>query len=402
MRALLWVIGLFALAVALPVAARYFPGYVLLVLPAHRVELSLSFAALLVAVALVLAYILLRALSLTLSMPARAKEFRRQQRRLQGQRIFQQALTAFFERRYGRAERAAREALDTGESPALCLVVAARAAHEQKHFQARDEYLQQMEERAAHATSLRLMTQAELLLEDRRYHDALQALARLQDKPAAALRLELRAQQQAKNWDQVLALVPLLDKRKVLEPSLLEQVRRYAHTENLKRKANDSKSLQEYWEHLPAEQKRENRLAAAAARGFIALGHCTEAHAIIEQSLDAEWDPALLQLYVDCLPRDARRHLERAEGWLKQHPGDPLLLLALGELCMHQELWGKARSYLEASLAVDPSHSAYVRLGRLLERIGKPEEASQAYRRGLDLTLSHLKISTGGRRRVLL
>ena len=38
MRALLWVIGLFALAVALPVAARYFPGYVLLVLPAHRVK----------------------------------------------------------------------------------------------------------------------------------------------------------------------------------------------------------------------------------------------------------------------------------------------------------------------------------------------------------------------------
>ena len=82
MRALLWVIGLFALAVALPVAARYFPGYVLLVLPAHRVELSLSFATLLLGAAFVLAYILLRALSLTLEMPARAKGFRREQRRL--------------------------------------------------------------------------------------------------------------------------------------------------------------------------------------------------------------------------------------------------------------------------------------------------------------------------------
>ena len=49
MKALLWIIGLFALAVALPVAARYFPGYVLLVLPSHRVELSLSFAAILLA-----------------------------------------------------------------------------------------------------------------------------------------------------------------------------------------------------------------------------------------------------------------------------------------------------------------------------------------------------------------
>jgi HemY protein len=400
MRALLWVIGLFAAAVALALAARYFPGYALIVLPPYRVELSLRVAVVVLLATLALAYVVLRALSITLGMPGRAKQFRREQRRLQAQRTFRQGLTAYFEGRYGRAERAAREALELGESSDLCLVVAARAAHEQKHFQARDEYLQQMETRAAQATSLRAITQAELLLEDRRYHDALQALALLHDKHTSALRLELRAQQQARNWDQVLALLPQLEKRKVLEPSLLEQVRRYAQTENLKRKANDSKGLQDYWERLPAEQRRESRIAAAAAQGFIALGDFDKAHAIIEQSLDADWDPALLQLYGEGLPRDARRYLERAEGWLKQHPGDPLLLLALGELCMHQALWGKARSYLEASLAVEPGHQAYVQLGRLLERIGKPEEASQMYRRGLELTLGQLKLTTGGRRRL--
>jgi HemY protein len=401
-RALLWIIGLFALAVALPVAARYFPGYVLLVLPSHRVELSLSFAVILLVAGFVLTYILLRAWGLTVGMPARAQAFRREQRRLQAQRSFQQALIAFFEGRYGRAERAARESLEAGEAPGLCLAIAARSAHEQKHFQLRDDYLQQMETRAPQSTYLRLMTQAELLLEDRRYHDALQALSRLQDKHTAALRLELRAQQQAKNWDQVLSLLPQLDKRKVLEPSLLEQIRRYAQTENLKRKAIDAKSLHEYWDRLPLDERRASRVAAAAAQSFIALGDCAQAHAIIEQSLDAEWDPALLLPYVECLPRDARRHLERAEAWLKQHPGDPALLLALGELCIQQELWGKARSYLEASLAIEPGHSAYVQLGRLLERIGKPEEASRAYRKGLELSLAQLKLSTGGRRRVPL
>ena len=150
------------------------------------------------------------------------------------------------------------------------------------------------------------------------------------------------------------------------------------------------------------------RIASTAAsrqprrRCFIALGGCDEAHGIIEQSLEAHWDSALLPLYVQCLPRDARRHLERAEGWLQEHPGDPVLLLALGELCMQQELWGKARSYLEASLAIEPSHTAYVQFGKLLERIGKPEEASQVYRNGLELALGQLKESTGGRRRVAL
>jgi HemY protein len=67
---------------------------------------------------------------------------------------------------------------------------------------------------------------------------------------------------------------------------------------------------------------------------------------------------------------------------------------------MQQALWGKARSYLEASLAVEPSHTAYVQFGKLLERIGKPEDASRMYREGLELALGQLKKSTGGRRRL--
>jgi HemY protein len=292
--------------------------------------------------------------------------------------------------------------LQQNEAVGLSLVIAARSAHELKSFQARDQYLQDMESQAPQDNYLRLMTQAELLLDDRRYHDALQALSQLQDKHTAALRLELKAQQFARNWDQVLVLLPHLEKRKVFEPALLEQFKRYAQTENLKRKALDARALREFWDKLPADDRRDSRIAAAAAQCFVALGGCDEAHGIVEESLEAHWDPTLLPLYVQCLPRDARRHLERAEGWLQEHPGDPALLLALGQLCVQQELWGKARSYFEASLAIEPSHTAYVELGKLLERIGKPGEASQVYRKGLELALGQLWESTGGRRRVAL
>jgi HemY protein len=278
-----------------------------------------------------------------------------------------------------------------------------RPAHEQKHFQTRDDYLQQLERVPRNRAICALMTQAELLLEDRRYHDALQALARLQDKHTAALRLELRAHQQAQNWDQVLSLLPQLDKRQVLEHSLLDQVRRYAL---------DRESQAQSCRRQEPARILGSPAARAEAREPHRGGGGAKLHRArrVQRSACGSWSRAWTRtgirrcctLYVECLPRDARRHLERAEGWLKEHPGDPLLLLALGELCMQQELWGKARSYLEASLAVDPSHSAFVQLGRLLERIGKPEEASQAYRRGLELTLGQLKLTTGGRRRVPL
>jgi HemY protein len=402
MRALIWIVALFAFAVGITVAARYNAGYVLMVLPSHRVELSVNLAVLLLLAAFAGFYLLVRALSLGLAMPLRAREFRRGQEQLRARRVLGEALESYFEGRYGRAERAAREALALGESPALALAVAARAAHELRSFQARDEYLQRMERLAPEEGYLRAMTQAELLLEERRYHDALRALSQLQDKHTAALKLEMRAHQLARNWEQVLTLLPQLERRKVFEPDVLAQLRHYAQSENLKRKALDARMLREYWERLPPADRKDARVSTAAAECFIALGGCAEAHRIIEDSLDAAWDSTLLPLYVECLPRDARKHLERAEAWLKQHPGDPVLLLALGLICMKQELWGKARSYLEASLAVEPSHTAYIRLGDLLDRLGKPEEAGAVYRRGLDLALVQLKECTGGRRKPAL
>lgn len=402
MRLLIWVVGLFALAVAITVAARYNVGYVLIVLPGHRVELSVNVAVILAFVVFLVFYVLFRALLLVLQMPVRAREFRRSQDQVRARRTLQSALKAFFEGRHGRAERSAKEALALGESPALALAVAAHAAHELRTFQARDDYLQQMEKLAPEEAYLRAMTRAELLLDERRYHDALHALSQLQDKHTAALKLELRAQQLARNWDHVLGLLPQLERRKVFEPGVLAQMRHYAQTENLKRKALDARSLREYWERLPPADRKDARLAAAAAQCFIALGGCAEAHRIVEESLETQWDSSLLPLYVECLPRDARKHLERAEGWLKRHPGDPTLLLALGLICINQELWGKGRSYLEASLAVEPSHTAYIKLGELLERLGKPEEASAVYRRGLDLALAQLKECTGGRRKAAL
>jgi HemY protein len=398
-RWLIWVVGLFALAVGLTVAARYNTGLVLLALPTHRVELSVNLAVILLLLAFGALYLVVRTASAALAMPGRARAFRERQEQGRARASLLDALKAYFEGRFGRAERTARSAAAVGEAPALALAVAARSAHELRSFQARDDYLQRMESEVPQEEYLRAMTRAELLLDERRYLDALQVLGRLQDKHTAALKLELRAHQFARNWEQVLALLPQLEKRKVFEPTVLEQIELQALVESLKRKALDAKSLREAWDRLPADRRKHTRVAAAGAQCFLALGGYEEAHRIVEDSLDANWDASLLALYTERVPKDARRHLLRAEAWLREHPNEPLLLLALGRLCVQQELWGKARSYLEASLAVEPSHTAYLQLAALLERTGKPEEANAAYRNALDLALAQLKEATGGRRK---
>jgi len=399
MRAILWILGLFALAVGLVIIARYNNGYVLVILPPWRAEVSLNLAMVLALGLFVALYAVVRAVVITATMPARVHVFQKRRSEARARATFNEALINFFEGRFGRAEKAAAAALKAGESPALSAILAARAAHGMRAFATRDKYLARSTGADSEEDAMKLMAQAEMLLDERRYYDALDVLKKLPEKHTAALRLELRAQQMALNWERVLALIPQLEKRRVFERPVVAQLRRQAVMESIKRKAVDDRSLREYWDRLTAEDKYEPRVAATAAQSFIALGACQHAHGIVEEGLERQWDSALLALYSECLGSDVRQQLERAETWLHKHPRDAVLLLTLGRLCAHQGLWGKARSYLEASLSIDPTHSAHLELGRLLEREGKPAEAAAEYRKALTVTLEQLKQYGGGRRR---
>jgi tetratricopeptide (TPR) repeat protein len=81
--------------------------------------------------------------------------------------------------------------------------------------------------------------------------------------------------------------------------------------------------------------------------------------------------------------RDPAAQLAWAERFLGSHPDDPPLLLTLGRLCVSNRLWGKARTYLEASLQVEPLPEVFEELGGLLEQLGEQKAALECYRRGL-------------------
>jgi len=268
-------------------------------------------------------------------------------------------------------------------------------------YERRDAYLEQAAA-APDGEPARVVTAAELLLEQHRHQEALEMLKRLPHRHTAALRLELKAQQQARNWEQVLALTEDLRKRNVFDAPQAQRLRCYASAENLKRKALDARALAEAWGRIPSSDRADRRVAAAAARSFAALGDCGRAHRIIEQAVDANWDSDLAGLYSECEGGDTVRRIERAEAWLKMHPGDAVLLLTLGRLCGEQGLWGKAQSYLEASIAVEPTYTAHLALARLQEKLGNAEAARRHHRESFELALAQLGTVTGGRRRTPL
>jgi len=400
-RTLLWGIAIAALAVGLTLAASHNTGYVLLALPPYRVELSLNLLLVLLALGFAVGYALVRAVSAMLRLPRQVREYRVARRREKARATLLEALREYFAGRYGRAEKAAAASLELREHASLAAVLAARAAHELRAYERRDAYLEQAAA-APEGEPARVVTAAELLLEEHRHQEALDLLKRLPHRHTAALRLELKAQQQARNWEQVLALTEDLRRRNVFDASQAQRLRCYAFAENLKRKALDARALEEAWGRIPSPDRADRRVAAAAARGFAALGDCGRAHRIIELAVDASWDSDLVGLYAECEGGDTVRRIERAEAWLATHPGDAVLLLTLGRLCFDQGLWGKAQSYLEASVAVEPTYTAHLALARLQEKLGNTDAARRHHRESFELALAHLGAVTGGRRRTPL
>ena len=133
-------------------------------------------------------------------------------------------------------------------------------------------------------------------------------------------------------------------------------------------------------------------MAEAAARRASQLGATGLARDIIENSLAREWSHALVLQYSE-LPAlepgersaQARTRIARAERWLQERPEDPALLTALGRLCVHAELWGKAQSYLEASVSLEESRAAHLDLARLAEHLQREADAQRHYRRAAEL-----------------
>jgi len=390
MKYLLWILLLFAAAAALTTASHN-PGYVLLVYPPYRVELSLTLFVVLILLGFVFGYGLVRLTVAALQLPAYVRKFRLERGKTKARELLDDALNAFFAGHYAAAEKASARAMELGDDSALHPIIAARSAHELREYEKRDTYLSAAEDKTAKDTILRLMASAKFMLDQRDPQGALHALQQLRDSGIrnhpGALALELKAQQQAGHWDDVLDVLEQLQKRLAIDDTTATQLRQQAWLEKI-RQQEGLTGLSDLLRNIPADIKRRSKVAAAAARSLIQLGGCQLAQQLLTDSLDAQWDSELVALYGDCPSSDVVAQIKQAEKWLVQYQDDAGLLLALGKLCLQQKLWGKAKSYLDASISVSPNHAAYTALGQLAEQSGNADEAFKYHQQAVALSAS--------------
>jgi len=295
-------------------------------------------------------------------------------------------LRAYTEYRYQDAEQSLGQWLGDESRIGLARVLAARAAQEMRAIQQRERHIQEASEHGAELAAQ--LFEAEARLDAKDAAAALVAINRAKDiapQHTALLRLELKARQMTGQWDEAERLLDALTRSNALEPGVAAQSRRMAYAENLKRRAEDDRGLLEYWKKIPADFKVDPWVARAAARAFMQRGGHDTALDALEAALGREWNEELVALYGEVRGSSPTRQIEQAEKWLHAQPRDAQLLLTLAQLCSVQQLWGKAQSYLEASLAIAASAEGHIRMAELKTQSGQPGEACQHYQKALAL-----------------
>jgi len=387
-RGLIWLALLFAVAVALATVGRFDAGQVLLVYPPYRVDVSLNLFVVGIVVAFLLLYAILRFARNLVTMPRRVGAYRARMRTEKANSALRDAVGNLYAGRFSRAEKAARDSLVDEKNRGAAGLIAANAAHRLHEYARRDDWLTQVDD--PDLQEARLMATADMRADGRDADGALAALTEMRSQGGRrihAQQIALRAQQQLKNWSEVLKLVKTLEKREALHPAVAVRLRQLAAENLLRDRRHNADALLELWHALTPIERHSPRLADCAAELLIALDRPNEARKIVEEALAQNWDARLLRRYPDTAGNDALPLIQKAEAWRKERPEDGDLLFALGRLCLKQQLWGKAQSFLEAALkSADANENEPLKirthraLARLHEQLGDAEKAATHYR----------------------
>jgi len=330
-------------------------------------------------------YFLARAVLESLNARHRLAALRTERRRRRARDDTQRGLLDLAAGRWRSAEELLSRAAPEADSAAANYLVAARAADLQDAVGRRDEWLARAQEAAPGERAAALVTLAEMQMRRGQDTAALQTLEQLDasgDLNSRGLELMARLCQKLGRGEQLRALGPRLRSAKELPETQVIELLAQVQLEEVRAagERRDAAAASDAWAKLPRSTRKVPQAIAAYARALQAAGDPLAAEKVLRDVLDDQLDPVLVRLYGELVLPDALLPLDRAEQWLRKAPQDPELLAACARLALQAELIGKARSYLEASLARKASAENALLYAELLEQLGEGERARTVLR----------------------
>jgi HemY protein len=388
-------------AVALGLNLALEPGYVVISRGPWMVRVNLALFAVALIVGFMAAYVLLRSGVRAWSAPQRLRVRLAEHRRRRARRWLAEGLVALSEGDWTRAERRLTRDVARSDAPLLNYLGAARAAHSLGSETRRAEYLRRAEACTPRDPVAVGLTRAQIELESRQTRPALATLTELRRHAPGNRRVnELMVQtlEEAGEWQRLLDLLPELRRRRMLSEAKADTLAGQACARLLEvaAQSSDAEAAVRCWEGLPSGLRLGEESVYTYARALVRAGRGPDAEPVLAAALERTWSGRLAHLYGLVASADGQRQLARAERWLRGREQDPMLLLTLGRLCLRHRLWGKARRYLETSVAAAPCPEAYRLLAEVHARLDERAAAAECARRGLELATDPDGLGRGG------
>lgn len=370
------------------------PGYMLIAYQQWTIEMPLWFAIITGILIFVLLYFCFRFVQAIGILPERLKNWSVQRHNRHAVQLTNQGVLALAAGEWRVAEKKLLRADVHNELRWLNYIMAAQAAQELGAPDRRDNYLQQAL-RISPKTEVAVgLCQAHYQLKQRQFEQAQATLRRLlQVAPRQKYLIELLAQVyiELRAWDELLELITLAQKYKTLDANeivLLQQKTYQGLLAKAAQQTSHVQVLQSIWQQLPRHLQSNPQLIHDYVKYLQTKSANNEAEEVLRKYLQKNWDPNLVYDYGVIISTHVDKQLATAESWLKHHEQDPQLLLTLGRLCLQNQLWGKARSYLETSLLQKPVPETFLVLAKLFEQRNEVPLAYENYKKGL-LTICH-------------
>ena len=425
MRAALWFLALFGIAVAIALFAGNNQAVVTVFWPPNRVDISFNLLVLLLAALFLLLYLASRAMTAVFSLPLEARRWRAQQKERAMYGALMDALAHMMAGRYIRSAKSAQNALAqekslgvaadpsghaSGHSASLASqlrslahLLVAESAQALQNKTLRDQHVQSALQSSAqrHAHDVRegvLFRAAHWALEDRDSSAALDWLGQLPQGAARrtlALRMKLRAARYAKQTPQALETARLLAKHRAFSPDAAQSILRGLALELLN-DAHDPAQLQQAWHSLDDNERAMPELAVHAASRLMALdGDAALARSwlvpVWQRMMDSRSEMGdKLRVKLISVLESGFGSLDAA--WLASieaaqlsRPRDANLQYLAGMACLSRELWGKARQLLSQAAPALQDRTLHRNAWRALAVLAEQREddvgAADAYKR---------------------
>ncbi len=384
MKRLIFVIVVLALSMFVGYFVKEHTGYVLIHVANTSIEMTLSFAIIMLVFIFGLTMIALLVIKGIIGTPGQISLWFSGRKRYEARNKFYQGIIFLAEGCYSDAEKKLLADVKNSERPQLNYIGAAIAAHCRGDFAKSDEYFAKAAIGKNRPELAIGFVQSILHMERGNNESALAKLDHLNRiKPnhePVMLRL-IEGYEQAKDWQSLHELVPIAKRKKVIddETALEYEVKT---TVTLLETAQNSgvEVLKASWSHLPKIMRLNTDVISQYATGLVSNGAPNEAEKVLSEALKKNWNPKLIAQYGNIKISHPEKMLAKTEAWLKTRPDDPHLLLAAGRLAERAQIWTRAKEYMQASIDREPTKEALRTLGLLMEHLEGAEAAIDYYR----------------------